>query len=43
MYGGSWWNSTADVHDTIHMYGLAPDVEVADVIDVESGLFCYRY
>ena len=43
MYGGSWWDPSADVHDKVHMYGLAPDIEVGDVIDTQNGLLCYRY
>lgn len=33
----------ADLEDALHMKGLAVDVQVADVMDVEGDLLCYTY
>ncbi|MCJ1229643.1 hypothetical protein MMC12_006312 [Toensbergia leucococca] len=38
-------NSTqrASLNDIIPMGGLAPDITIADMMETESGLLCYRY
>ncbi|KAG9231943.1 monooxygenase [Amylocarpus encephaloides] len=36
-------NTLAKVSDTMHVLGLAMDVPVAEVMNTEGGMLCYRY
>lgn len=33
----------AGLDDVLHYEGLAPDIKVEDVMDIENELLCYRY
>lgn len=33
----------ASLDDDLHYKGLAPDVKVKDVMDIENGMLCYQY
>lgn len=40
-HGGS--DEDASLNDKLPMHGLAAEPEVAEVMDTEGGLLCYRY
>jgi tyrosinase len=45
-YGGKFKakeSKLASPDDAISIGGLAPDIKVRDIMDVRSGLLCYRY